>query len=269
MRMVCVVLGFVGIAGSAAAASSVPIVTLAPHRAAYNLSLAKVAKGESVRAATGALTYKLTDQCEGYTVESTLIMETAFASGTSELTEQRFAAWESKDGRRATFQMQNFEEGKMARTYRGTVTLDETLAGTITYESDAVTTYKLPPGTLLSTAHTLTLLKSAAAGERFVSRVVVDGSLEEGAFRATAAIGSARDAPAKKGVELPAMAAGTPWPMEVAYFPLEAKKDLPDYEVTMQMHSNGITRGMTQDFGKFAIGFELMSVEALPEPACN
>src|SRR4051812_14922544 len=115
MRMLFVVLSFVaGVCGTARSAPPpAPTPTLASHVAIYNLSLAKVAKGEGVRAAKGALAYKLTDRCEGYTIESTLTLETAFASGTDEHMEQRFAAWEAKDGRRATFQMQNFEDGKL------------------------------------------------------------------------------------------------------------------------------------------------------------
>lgn len=264
------VLGFVASLSAPACAASVsPTVGLAleSHRATYKLSLARLAKGDGVRAAKGGLTYALTDQCEGYTIESTLTLETAFASGMDEHIEQRFAAWEAKDGRHATFQMQNFEDGKLTKTYRGTVHLDESLAGTATYESDSTSTFQLPPGTLLSTAHTLALLKSAAAGEQFMSRIVIDGSFESGPFRATAAIGPARDA--KKGTSIPQLANGAAWPMEVAYFPLEEGKDLPDYEIDMQMLGNGVTRSMTQDFGRFAIGFELANVEPLPAQACN
>lgn len=266
------VLGFVA-SLSAPAVAAPPTLPITPalesHRATYTLSLARLAKGDGVRAAKGGLTYALTDQCDGYTIESTLKLETAFASGIDEHIEQRFAAWEAKDGRQATFQMQNFEDGKLTKMYRGTVRLDESLKGTATYESDSTATFQLPAGTLLSTAHTLALLKSAAAGEQFVSRVVIDGSFESGPFRATAAIGPARDVAAKKGATIPQLAKGALWPMEVAYFPLDAAKDLPDYEIDMQMLSNGVTRSMTQDFGNFAIGFELTNVESLPTPVCN
>ena len=271
MRLFFVVCFAVSMSAPAMAASVAPTVgaALESHRATYKLSLARLAKGDGVRAAKGGLTYSLTDQCEGYTIESTLTLETAFASGIDEHIEQRFAAWEAKDGRHATFQMQNFEDGKLTKMYRGTVRLDESLAGTATFESDSTSTFQLPPGTLLSTAHTLALLKSAAAGEQFVSRVVIDGSFESGPFRATAAIGPARDAPPKKGISIPQIAIGASWPMEVAYFPLDVEKDLPDYEIDMQMLGNGVTRSMTQDFGNFAIGFELSNVEPLPAQACN
>ncbi len=263
------ILGFISTLSLPAVAASSPSPVLESHRATYTLSLARLAKGDGVRAAKGGLIYALTDQCDGYTIESTLTLETAFASGSDEHLEQRFAAWEAKNGRRATFQMQNFEEGKLTKVYRGSVSLDESLAGTATYESDSVATFQLPPGTLLSTAHTLALLKSAAAGEKFLSRVVIDGSFESGPFRATAAIGPLREVPQKSGVSIPQLARGPLWPMEVAYFPLEEGKDLPDYEVNMQMVGNGVTRSMTQDFGSFAIGFELTNVESLPAQPCN
>ncbi len=249
------------------ASAQSPGDALTPHRATYTLSLAKVAKGDGMRAAKGTLTYALTDQCEGYTIESDLKMETAFASGIESQLEQRFAAWEAKDGRRATFQMQTYEGGKLTKTYHGTVQLDASLAGTATFETDTVTNYALPPGTLLSTGHTLALLKGAAAGEHFVSRTVIDGSFEDGPFRAAAVLAAPQNA-ATKDAPTSGLAAGIPWPIDAAYFPLSSDKDMPDYEIRMQLLPNGVTRTMTQDFGNFAIGFVLANVEPLPAPHC-
>ena len=168
------------------------VAGLASHRAIYDLALTRAAEMDGVRAAKGSMVYALTDQCEGYTVESNLQMELAFANGNSNQVDQRYAAWEAKDGRTATFRMQVLENGLLTKSYHGAIALGADGAGTATYETDAVHTFKLPKGTLLSTAHTLALLKSAAASEKALVRPVIDGSFEEGPFTISAVISPAR-----------------------------------------------------------------------------
>jgi hypothetical protein len=252
-----------GNAGAAGAPGSG--MTLTPHRAIYDLSLTKATQMDGVRAAKGTMIYTLTDRCDGYTVESNLQMELAFANGVDNQVDQRYAAWESKDGRSATFRMQVMENGSLTKTYQGKVDLAADGSGTATYETDKDHTFKLPKGTLLSTAHTLALLKGAAAGEKFLIRPVIDGSFEEGPFMVSAVIAPARDAPASPSG---ALANGKAWPMSLAYFPLSTDNETPQYEINMNILPNGVTRSMSQDFGTFTLGFDLARVEPVKGPPC-
>jgi hypothetical protein len=262
---------------SAGASLAAPVATpgpvsgasLASHRAIYNLALTKVGHSESVRAVKGTMTYTLTDRCDGYTIESNILMDMAFASGADNQVDQRYAAWEAKDGRTATFRMQLFENGSLAKAYTGDVHLKEDGSGKVTYESNALINFDLPPGTLLSTAHSLALLRSAAAGERFLSRTVIDGSFEEGPFLITAALSPARKASDPKSADISAdVVAGSYWPVELAYFSLQDGKETPDYEVMMNMLGNGVTRSMSQDMGGFTLGFDLVRIEPVPGSKC-
>jgi len=255
---------------AAAAAPSVakPHQPLASHKAVYELTLLRTKPGDGVRAARGSMIYTLADRCDGYTIESNIAMELSFTGGNVQKVDQRYASWEAKNGRFSSFTMHTLEDGKPAKTYRGTITLKEDGSGTATYESDKATSFDLAPGTLLSTAHTIALLESAAAGKKFFSSAVIDGSFDQGPFMVTAAIAGARNGRAILKKEDPSAASGGSYfPMSLAYFPAASTAPMPEYELGMQILPSGISRSMTQDFGAFTIGFKLIDLEAV-KPEC-
>ncbi len=256
-----------------AASAAAPAVTkarpsLTPHKATYELSLLRAAPGDGVRAARGTMVYTLADRCDGYTIESSVAMNLSYAGGNDQKVDQRYAAWEAKSGRFSSFTMQTLENNEPAKTYRGTITLDADGSGTATYEADKTTKFELAPGTMLSTAHTVALLENAAAGKKFFSREVIDGSFDQGPFLVTALIPTSREGRAAQDKEsLGAMTGGRFWPMSLAYFSTSAKTTTPEYELGMELLPSGISRSMTQDFGTFSIGFRLVEIEQL-KPEC-
>lgn len=256
--------GFVFVALAAGGATAAPVKSLTSHRAVYDLALTKAMQSDGVRSARGSMVYTITDRCDGYTLESNLQMELAFASGIDNHIDQRFASWEAKDGRTASFRMQVLENGTLSKSYLGHVNLGADGAGTVTYETDAIRTIKLPKGTLLSTAHTLAVINAGLAGEKFFARPVIDGSFEEGPFTISAAIAAPRGGPAKPGD----LASGQAWPVGLAYFPLGTDHEAPDYELSMSILPTGVARTMSQDFGKFTLGFDLMRAEPVTAPPC-
>lgn len=265
---VCVVLA-VGAApewNRNSAIAAAPVVTktrtaLTPHKATYELTLLKTVPGEGVRSARGTMTYALSDRCDGYTIESTVSMSLSYADGNSQSVDQRYAAWEAKNGRFSSFTMQTLENGEAAKTYRGTITLNADGSGTASYEGEKTTNFKLAPGTMLSTAHTAALIENAAAGKKFFSGEVIDGSFDQGPFLVSAVIASARDSKAaldKDGMR--ELSGGRYWPMSLAYFPASSRAVVPEYELGMELMPSGISRSMTQDFGAFTIGFTLTEI---------
>jgi hypothetical protein len=256
-----------------AASAAAPSVTkakasLTPHKATYELSLLRAAPGDGVRGARGKMVYTLADRCDGYTIESNVSMNLSYAGGNDQKVDQRYASWEAKNGRFSSFTMQTLENDEPAKTYRGTITLDPDGAGTATYEADKTTNFKLAPGTMLSTAHTLALLENAAAGKKFFSREVIDGSFDQGPFLITALIPTSREGRAAQDKDnLSGMVGGRFWPMSLAYFSTSSKSAVPEYELGMELLPSGISRSMTQDFGTFVIGFKLVEIEPL-KPEC-
>lgn len=242
---------------------------LVPHKATYRLSLLRTAPGEGVRAVSGSMVYELADRCDGYTIESNVAMRMVSPDGESRDVGQRYAAWESKDGRYSSFTMQALEDGESVKAYRGEIALNADGSGTAVYEGEKATDFTLAPGTMLSTAHTVALIESARAGKTFFSGHVIDGSFEQGPFIVTAAIARARDSKAavdKAGAR--ELSGGRYWPVSLAYFPLSSRDSMPDYELVMELLPAGVSRGMTQNFGSFTLGFTLVDVEPLAAPDC-
>ncbi len=244
-------------------------LSLTSHRAVYDMSLSKVSNSDGVRAASGNMTYALTDRCDGYTIETNLSLHLSFANGNENQVEQRYAAWESKDGRSSTFSFKVIENGNVAKAYHGNIKFNDDGTGTATYEAGDTSTFDLPRGTLLSTAHTLALIKSAEAREKFVSKLVIDGSFDEGPFWVTAAIAAPHDggiATAKSAV--PAFGDGRYWPIGMAYFPVKSDQAIPEYEISQNLLGTGITHSMMQDFGGFTLAFKPVKMEPITGPSC-
>lgn len=283
----------IGCIGASAAYAAGPVMpkadkstatSLVSHRAVYDMSLAKVSQqSDGVRAAGGEMTYTLTDRCDGYTIETNLSLNLAFANGNENQVEQRYVAWEAKDGRSSTFRFQVIENGAVAKSYHGNIQFKEDGTGTATYESGETQTFELPRGTLLSTAHTAQLIKSAAAREKFIGKMVIDGSFDQGPFWVTAAIAPAHEgvlaqAKAKAGKDtvkdpgkdkLSPLTEGVYWPIGLAYFPSQSDQALPEYEITQNLLGTGVTHSMVQDFGGFTLAFKPVRVEPVAGPGCQ
>lgn len=246
-----------------------PAASLLSHRAVYTMALSKISESDGVRAASGSMTYTLTDRCDGYTIETDLSLSLSFANGNENQVEQRYAAWEAKDGKSSTFRFQVVENGKIAKAYHGDIHFKDDGMGTANYDDGKVQTFDLPRGTLLSTAHTLALLKSAAAREKFVSKMVIDGSFDQGPLWVTATIAPPHDGGvlAVKG-DSGTMTGGQYWPVGLAYFPASSSQTTPEYEITQNILGTGVTRSMLQDFGGFTLSFTPVRVETVAKPPC-
>lgn len=252
------------------AAAPVPSAapSLVPHRAVYTINLVKVSAGDGVRGVKGFMTYNVNDRCDGYTIETDVQMTFAYSNGENQNVAQRYAAWESKDGRLSNFSMQTTENGKPGKSYRGTITLNQDGSGTARYQADDVTDYALVPGTMLSTAHTLALIEAAASGKTFFRGDVIDGSFDQGPLVVAAAIARPRNGAAVLKEDEKGLSAGRYWPVSLAYFPASSKDVVPEYQMGTQILPNGVSRSITQDFGNFSVSFTLSDVEELEKPDC-
>ena len=91
-----------------------------------------------------------------------------------------------------------------------------------------------------------------------------DGSEVEAPTSVSAVIG-------KKSIEPDAeepLLRGPQWPIRMAFFASENKVSEPIYEMSINMHDNGIASVLELDYGDFTVTVELKTLEALPQPAC-
>jgi hypothetical protein len=54
----------------------------------------------------------------------------------------------------------------------------------------------------------------------------------------------------------------------MAFFKLNTDTGAPDYEMNLNLLSNGVARRMQIDYGDFSVTGNLVEIEALPSPGC-
>src|SRR5437588_6356573 len=99
---------FLGCGLSAAGAGP---LTLAPHRAVYDLSLADTSTGGSVASVSGRMVMEFTgSRCAGYTTKLRFVTQTEDSDGQHQVTDSRASTFEAGDGRRLDFTNETYTD---------------------------------------------------------------------------------------------------------------------------------------------------------------
>ena len=260
---------FLVLANAADAANSG--AELVQHRAFYKMSLASSRSSGGVTSASGAMSYKFTDSCDGWTVENKTALNFSYSDGAPVATTWDFVTWESKDGLHYRFRVRSTKDGTVDQEIDGVADLDgKGKGGVAKFTRPEAMTLPLPQGTLFPTEHTVRLIEMALRGEKLVERTLFDGSGVDQIFAVNAVIGKSR--PVQTPTNTPGVNASllaTPsWAMQLAFFPDDSNELDPDYEVRLRYYQNGVADEVLQSFGNFALRGTLEKLETLPKPDC-
>lgn len=274
--------GFVGmlvllgaLLGANGEVSAGPIASeLMPHRAIYDMTLASTKLGGGVTGASGAMTYKFGDSCDGWTVENKTVLTFAYSDGAPVATTWDFVTWESKDGLHYRFRVRSTRDGVVNEEINGVANLDGLGKGGVAkFSLPEPKTMRLPKGTLFPTEHTIRLLETAAKGGHSIERILFDGTGTDGPFDVNAVIGRESPANSNNGmaadpVVSPVLLSAPSWPMQMAFYLRDSKDAIPDYEVALRYYINGVADEVLQSFGNFSLKGRLQKLEPLPRPDC-
>ena len=260
VRSVAVVLG-VSVGGSAMAAD------LAPHRALYTLGLERSDGGSGVTGASGTMAYELGETCDAWIVEQRYRLKMGYSESPDVTIASSLESSEAKNGLRYRFDHKETRTGEEEKTAGTAKIEDEDKGGVVEIDKPSDEKIKLPPRVLFPTAHTMVLLDKAAAGENFVSRQIFDGGAADAPVLVSAVIGAKVDPDPALARKSP-MLERTGWRVRLAFFPPDQKVEKPDYEISMVLLDNGISRDMVIDYGEYAIRAKLDDIEPLPKPGC-
>jgi hypothetical protein len=241
---------------------------IAPHRALYSMTLGSVRNDSEVADARGAMVYQWGDTCDGWTIEQHYRLKLRYSGAGDTDVVSRFITWESKDGLRYRFSEKETRNGTVAEEISGEARLDGPgKGGVVRFSKPRPETIELAPGVLFPSAHTILLIDRARAGAAFVSRQVFDGSAEENAVQVSAFIAAKLTAD-PTSAKLDPLLERPGWRVRLAFFPADAKADVPDYELGMLLLDNGVSRDMVIDYGDYTIRAKLDDIEALAKPGC-
>ncbi|MGE5502958.1 MAG: cell envelope integrity EipB family protein [Actinomycetota bacterium] len=257
----------VAVAGAASVAWAAP-AELVSHRAVYRMGLAQSRSGSGMAGASGTWAYEFADSCDGWTTEYRLAMNYSYSEGGEVQSTTDFLSWESKDGLKYRFRVRQARDGQVTEEIEGTAELKgKGQPGVVRYSRPEPRTVKLPKGTVFPTEHTARLIDTAATGGHMLVRSVFDGMGEEGPYEISAVIGRNGPGEAAAAPASPLLASPA-WPMRMAFFPVQSKDALPDFEMSLNYHANGIADGILQIFKTFSLRGKLESVEMLPRKKC-
>ncbi len=259
-------------------APPVPItdVRLAPHRAEYTMSLNSTRmSGTGVTGASGKMSYRFADSCDGWTVENKTAVTFSYSESAPVATTWDYVTWESKDGLRFRFHVRSTRDGAVNEDIAGSAALTgHDKPGTVKFTQPNAKTMSLPAGTIFPTEHTVRLIEAAQKGEHVLPKVVFDGTDVAGPFNVTGVItrlmpanSNSSPALATAGVNATLLTAPS-WLMQLAFFPFSSKAAEPDYEVGLRYYLNGVSDEMIQSYGDFTLKATLEKLQPLPKPDC-
>jgi len=250
---------------SAGAAGAAEIM---PHRALYTMTLGRTGGDAGVVGASGTMAYQWGESCDGWTVEQRYRLKMGYAESPDVSIASNFVTWEAKDSLSYRFNQKETRNGTEDEEIRGTAKLDgPDQGGTADFEKPEGKSFKLPPGMMFPSAHTIFLIDKARAGEVFITKHIFDGATVENAVLVSAVIGP-KVAPDAEAAKKSPLLDRPGWRVRLAFFPADPKEEKPDYELGMLLLDNGVSKDMVIDYGDYAIHATLDDIEALPKPGC-
>ena len=251
----------------AVSAAGIAEAGLVPHRATYRMSLGAATPGSGVIGARGAMEYRFTERCDGWTVENRTYLLIDYEGEGEVETAWNFASWESKDGLNFRFRVRHARDGKVVDAFRGGAELaGRGGSGVARFSSPANTTVDLPRGTLFPTGHLALLLDAARSGGGHLVRTVFDGTGLENPYQISAFIKAVETGgPPLADADL---SPSRTWRMNLAFYPAALADPAPEFEIRVLYRADGIADGIRQVFSGFSVDLGLNHIEILPPPEC-
>jgi hypothetical protein len=250
-------------------------VSLAPHRAVYDVKLAQAREGANVAGLAGRMVIELKgSDCEGYTVDFRLVTRFSDADGKSNVTDLRSSTFETGNAESFRFVTQNFTNREIREETKGAARRKDDSEIEVSLDKPRKKRFALKPDVLFPTQHLKRIIAAALEGGRTLQVPVFDGS-ETGdkVYQTAAVIGGpiSADKPSKDNVPDHELLHGlTRWPVTISYYETAegTGEQTPVYEVSFDLYANGVSRDLLLDYGDFSIRGALTEIDALPQPSC-
>ena len=281
-RMLCASAGFAVAAGLMAGSTLRPATALppagelAPHRAIYDLKLAKT-RGNATAAARGRILYDFSgNACEGYALQFRQVSELDNGEGKRTLSDLRTTTWEDGAAKKLIFKSQNYVNERLADSVDGQAERQsDKIAVTLTKPQGR--TIDLEAAIVFPTDHVRRIIEAARAGKSILEFPVYDGSeTGEKVYNTLTVIGQEiapnERLPTDAAAGLQPLAGMKRWPVTVSYFDKAAKnagEQAPIYSIKFELYENGVSRALLLDYNDFAISGELTSLDLKDVPPCR
>jgi hypothetical protein len=262
-------------ASSAALAETAPVLPLASHRAAYDISLADSAgpapsSAATPISATGLIAYEFRGSaCEGYTSNFRQLTEMERSEGEPVSMQVNAMSFEEANGKSMRFQIDS-RGLQDTPPVAGTATRGANDELRVVLTKPSAQTLAFGRDVLFPTQHIEHLIEAAKHGGGAMQARVYDGS-DTGAkiFATLSVVGKEATKPDEDVQAASALGGVRRWPVVISYFD-EAKTDAPpEYTLSFDLYENGVSGTLKLDYGAFALRARLRKLEILPTSACK
>jgi len=257
-----------------AARAETPVLPLASHRAAYDISLADSSTStpssmQTPIAASGLIAYEFRGSaCEGYTSNFRQLTEMERSEGEPVSMQVNAMSFEDGNGKSMRFRIDS-QGLQDTPPVAGTATRDANGDMRVVLTQPKAQTLDFGRQVLFPTQHIERLIEAAKHGDHVLQARVYDGS-DTGAkiFSTLSVIGAEATKPDDDTRTAAALSAVRRWPVVISYFD-EAKTDAPpEYTLSFDLYENGVSGSLKLDYGAFALRARLRKLEILPTSAC-
>lgn len=274
MKRFSLALVLLGLVCAMPCAAQEATIKIAPHRALYKMSLARVKNGSAIHDVSGTMLFDWADACDGWAIQQHMKLHFIYAEGDEQDLSSNVVTWESKDGKKYNFTIRRTSNGQPDESFKGRASLSEMGGGTVDYAIPKDRKeVALTAGVMFPSAHTEMILRKALAGEKMFTKLVFDGSDEAGSANISAFIGGKQDkiqeTDLSQDLKKNPLLDQPAWPVRLAFYKPEAQTTEPDYEMDLTLQANGVARSMTIDYGDFAVTGVLASVEPATQIPCS
>ncbi len=265
-------------AAAPAYAAATDTITLAPHRAVYEIALENAKAGAGIADLNGRMVYELTGSvCQGYTQNMRFVTRMTSQEGQASVNDLRSTTVEEAGAKAFKFNSSQYRDDQQTEVTAGDASRavpDGAIKADVSKPKKASLT--IAAETLFPVQHSIALLKAAKVGKSIFAADLYDGSDKgEKVFATTAVIGkvqapgrNSRLPPVKNGEALDRLPS---WPVSLSYFDKAGDKSdaAPSYELAFLFFENGVSRRLFIDYGDFSIRGVLKELTFLDEVPCD
>ncbi|HME30863.1 MAG TPA: cell envelope integrity EipB family protein [Pseudolabrys sp.] len=262
-----------------AAAPPADRVLLAPHRAIYDLKLAKAHGSRGIEAIRGRILYDFSgNACEGFELKFRQVSEIDSGEGNAALSDLRSTTWEDGDAKEFRFSSENLFNERSTDVVDGHAERNSQSVA-VSLSKPKPKNFTVPGGAVFPTEHMRRIIGAAREGKSVLEFPVYDGSETGDKLYNTLTVIGRPIAPGEKmpndaGAKISALANLTRWPVTISYFDkLDEKAEqggeqTPVYSIGFELYENGISRALVLAYPDFTISGEMTSLELKTVKPC-
>ena len=259
------------------AAPSADRVLLAPHRAIYDLKLAKSHGSRGIEAIRGRILYDFSgNSCEGFELKFRQVSEIDSGEGKAALSDLRSTTWEDGDAKKFRFSSENLFNERSTDVVDGQAERNAQ-AVAVRLSKPKQKNFTVPLGAVFPTEHMRRIIAAAREGKSVLEFPVYDGSETGDKLYNTLTVIGHSIAPGEKtptDAGAKTLANLTRWPVTISYFDKLGEKaeqggeQTPVYSIGFELYENGVSRALVLAYPDFTINGDMTSLEMKAEKPC-